>query len=103
MSIGLNVSFEGLGSHILFVVVLSIFAILAKWLGGGIGARLTGFNTRSSLIIGAGMISRGEVALIIASTGLASGLLLPEYFTGVIIAVILTTLVTPPLLKGMFR
>ncbi|MEK4046438.1 cation:proton antiporter [Paenibacillus sp. FSL H8-0048] len=103
VSIGLNVSFEGLGSHILFVVVLSIFAILAKWLGGGIGARLTGFNTRSSLIIGAGMISRGEVALIIASTGLASGLLLPEYFTGVIIAVILTTLVTPPLLKGMFR
>lgn len=103
VSIGLNVSFEGLGSHILFVVVLSIFAILAKWLGGGIGARLTGFNTRSSLIIGAGMISRGEVALIIASTGLASGLLLPEYFTSVIIAVILTTLVTPPLLKGMFR
>ncbi|MEK3790915.1 cation:proton antiporter [Paenibacillus sp. FSL R7-0204] len=103
VSIGLNVSFEGLGSHILFVVVLSMFAILAKWLGGGIGARLTGFNTRSSLIIGAGMISRGEVALIIAATGLASGLLLPQYFTGVIIAVMVTTLVTPPLLKGMFR
>lgn len=102
VSIGLSVSFKGLGSHILFVVVLSLFAILAKWLGGGIGARLTGFNRRSSLIIGAGMISRGEVALIIASTGLASGLLQPEYFTGVIIAVIVTTLVTPPLLKGMF-
>ncbi|MEK3880339.1 MULTISPECIES: cation:proton antiporter [unclassified Paenibacillus] len=103
VSIGLSVSFEGLGSHILFVVVLSLFAILAKWLGGGIGARLTGFNTRSSFIIGAGMISRGEVALIIAATGLSSGLLQPEYFTGVIIAVIVTTLVTPPLLKGMFR
>ncbi|MEK4519858.1 cation:proton antiporter [Paenibacillus sp. FSL H8-0122] len=103
VSIGLSVSFEGLGSHILFVVVLSLFAILSKWLGGGIGARLTGFNTRSSLIIGAGMISRGEVALIIAATGLSSGLLQPEYFTGVIIAVIVTTLVTPPLLKGMFR
>lgn len=83
--------------------VLTVFAVLSKWIGGGTGARLTGYSLRSSLVIGAGMISRGEVALIIASTGLASGLLLPEYFTGVIIAVILTTLVTPPLLKVMFR
>ncbi|ETT50018.1 Na(+)/H(+) antiporter [Paenibacillus sp. FSL R7-269] len=49
------------------------------------------------------MISRGEVALIIAATGLASGLLLPQCFTSVIIAVMVTTLATPPLLKGMFR
>lgn len=103
VSIGLSVSFKGLGSHIGFVVVLTLFAVMSKWIGGGTGARLTGFSLRSSLVIGAGMVSRGEVALIIASTGLASGLLLPEYFTGVIIAVILTTLVTPPLLKGMFR
>ncbi|MNC82270.1 High-affinity Na(+)/H(+) antiporter NhaS3 [compost metagenome] len=58
---------------------------------------------RSSAVIGAGMISRGEVALIIAATGLESGLLLPEYFTAVVIVVIVTTLVTPPLLKGLFR
>jgi Kef-type K+ transport system membrane component KefB len=103
VSIGLSVSFEGLGSQIGFMVVLSLVAILAKLLGGGIGARLTGFNTRSSLVIGTGMISRGEVALIIAATGLESGLLLPQYFTGVIIAVIITTLVTPPLLKVVFR
>ncbi|WNS42709.1 cation:proton antiporter [Paenibacillus sp. MMS20-IR301] len=103
VSIGLSVSFKGLGSHIGFVAAVSLVAILAKWLGGGTGARLTGFNNRSSLVIGAGMISRGEVALIIAATGLSSGLLLPEYFTGVIIAVIITTLATPPLLKGLFR
>lgn len=48
------------------------------------------------------MISRGEVALIIASTGLTSGLLDPEYFTSVVIMVIITTLVTPPLLKITF-
>ncbi|MEI2395235.1 cation:proton antiporter [Paenibacillus phytohabitans] len=103
VSIGLSVSFEGLGSQIGFMVVLSLVAILAKLLGGGIGARLTGFNTHSSLVIGTGMVSRGEVALIIAATGLESGLLLPQYFTGVIIAVIITTLVTPPLLKSMFQ
>ncbi|MEI2395242.1 cation:proton antiporter domain-containing protein, partial [Paenibacillus phytohabitans] len=57
----------------------------------------------SSLVIGTGMISRGEVALVIAATGLESGLLRKQYFTGVIIAVIITTLVTPPLLKVVFR
>ncbi|NUU60979.1 cation:proton antiporter [Paenibacillus agri] len=103
VSIGLNVTFAGVGGQIGFVVLLTVVAILTKMLGGGLGARLTGFNTRSSAIIGAGMISRGEVALIIAATGLQSGLLHPEYFTSVIIVVIVTTLVTPPLLKYMFR
>ncbi|MNB79214.1 High-affinity Na(+)/H(+) antiporter NhaS3 [compost metagenome] len=103
VSIGLSVTFDGAGSQIPFMIVLVIVSVLAKLLGGGLGARLTGFSTRSAVIIGTGMISRGEVALIIASTGLASGLLLPEYFTAVIIVVIATTLVTPPLLKAVFR
>lgn len=53
----------------------------------------------SSLVIGAGMVSRGEVALIIATIGLNAGLLLPQYFTTMIIVVIISTIVTPPLLK----
>jgi monovalent cation:proton antiporter-2 (CPA2) family protein len=103
VSIGLNVSFSGVGSQIWFLVVLCLFAILSKLVGGAIGARLTGFNTRSSLAIGSGMVSRGEVALIIASTGLNAGLLLPQYFTTIIIAVIVTTLIAPLLLKVLFR
>ncbi|ASA24452.1 cation:proton antiporter [Paenibacillus donghaensis] len=103
VSIGLSVSFEGVGQQLGFVIVLTVIAVLAKLLGGGLGARLTGFSSRSAAIIGAGMISRGEVALIIAATGLQSGLLLPQYFTAVIIVVIVTTLATPPLLKLMFR
>ncbi|WP_145325418.1 cation:proton antiporter [Paenibacillus xylanexedens] len=102
VSIGLNVSFEGVGQQIGFVVILTITAILTKLLGGALGARLTGFNKRTSMAIGAGMVSRGEVALIIASTGLQAGLLLPQYFTSVIIMVIFTTLVAPPLLKILF-
>lgn len=102
VSIGLNVDFEGVGSQIGFIIVISVVAILTKLLGGALGARLTGFNGRSSFSIGAGMISRGEVALIIAGTGLAAGLLDPEYYTSLIIMVIVTTLVTPPLLKIMF-
>ncbi|GAB1158883.1 MULTISPECIES: cation:proton antiporter [Paenibacillus] len=102
VSIGLNVTFDGVGSQILLIVVISLIAIITKWIGGGAGARLTGFDRSSSMAIGAGMISRGEVALIIASTGLTSGLLDPEYFTSVVIMVIITTLVTPPLLKITF-
>lgn len=99
VSIGLNVNFTGIANHIWFIAILTIVAILSKIVGGAVGAKLTGFNTNSSLIIGSGMISRGEVALILATTGLSSGLLHQEYFTPVILVVIITTLVTPPLLK----
>ncbi|MBU8764166.1 monovalent cation:proton antiporter-2 (CPA2) family protein [Micrococcus luteus] len=102
VSIGLNVSFEGVGSQIGFLVVLTVCAVITKLVGGAFGARLTGFNMRSSLAIGSGMVSRGEVALIIAATGLQAGLLLPQYFTSIIITIILTTLIAPPMLKVMF-
>lgn len=103
VSVGFSVSFEGLGEHLGLIAVLSITAILSKLLGSGLGARLTGFSTRSSLGIGSGMVSRGEVALIIATIGLESGLLNPDYFTVLVIVVILTTLITPFLLKIIFR
>ncbi len=102
VSIGLNVTFAGVGNQLMFIVLLSIVAILMKMVGGGLGARLTGFNNRSSIAIGAGMISRGEVALIIAAIGLEQGLLEADYFTSVIIVIIVTTLVTPPMLKLVF-
>jgi monovalent cation:proton antiporter-2 (CPA2) family protein len=103
VSIGLNVTFDGLADQWWFVVVITIIAIITKMLGGWIGARVTGFNSKSSLVIGSGMVSRGEVALIIGATGLQAGLVLPEYFTSVVIMVIVTTLITPPLLKMFFR
>jgi Kef-type K+ transport system membrane component KefB len=100
-SIGLSVTFDGISNQILVIVALSVLAIITKLAGAGLGARLTGFNTRSSLVIGAGMVSRGEVALIIATIGLQAGLLLPKYFTTLIIVVIVSTIVTPPLLKAL--
>ncbi|WP_374016020.1 cation:proton antiporter [Paenibacillus thiaminolyticus] len=103
VSIGLNVSFDGIGSNLGMLAVITIMAIVTKLAGGWLGARVTGFDSRSSLVVGAGMISRGEVALIIAATGLQSGLLQPEYFTEIIIMVIITTLVTPPMLKMLFN
>ena len=99
VSIGLTVTFEGFLDNVLMIILISIVAILTKLIGAGIGARLTGFNTQSSMIIGSGMISRGEVALILATLGLSENLLAPEYFTTIIIVVIVTTIVTPPMLK----
>nr|WP_256208646.1 cation:proton antiporter [Paenibacillus sp. CF384] len=102
VSIGLNVSFAGVGNQIGFMVALTLAAVLTKLLGGALGARITGMNARSSLAIGSGMISRGEVALIIAATGLQASLLPEKYFTSVVIKIILTTLIAPPLLKYFF-
>lgn len=102
VSIGLSVSFAGMNNQIGIIAGLTIIAILTKLVGSGIGARLTGFHNRSSLGIGAGMISRGEVALIIAAIGLEANLLEETFFTASVLVVILTTLVTPPLLKILF-
>jgi Kef-type K+ transport system membrane component KefB len=102
VSIGLAVSFDGIGNQIGFILLFSVVAILSKFVGSGIGAKVAGFNTRSSMGVGAGMISRGEVALILAAMGLESGLLPSNYYTSMIIVIIVTTIVTPPLLKLIF-
>lgn len=103
VSIGLKVTFEGFLDNILIIILISLVAIVTKLVGAGIGARLTGFNTRSSITVGAGMISRGEVALILAQLGLTQKLLAQEYFTTIIIVVIITTIATPPLLKYFIK
>ncbi|MGH1297677.1 cation:proton antiporter [Bacillus pretiosus] len=102
VSIGMNITFDGIGDQIWFILALTVIAILTKLIGCGFGARMTGFDAKSSAIIGAGMVSRGEVALILAGTGLSSGLLAQDYFTAIVIVVILTTMVTPPMLKYTF-
>ncbi|MGO2082651.1 cation:proton antiporter [Vagococcus sp.] len=103
VSVGLSISFVGVSSQIGFLVICTVVAIVSKLFGGFLGARLTGFDKNSSLAIGSGMISRGEVALIIATTGLNTGLLAKDYYTTVVISVILTTLIAPPILKKYFR
>ena len=102
VSIGLSVTFAGISENVWFLVVFSIVAILSKMIGSGLGAKIAGFNWKSSLGIGSGMISRGEVALILAGMGLTSGLLPAEDYTPMVIVIIITTLVTPPMLKGIF-
>lgn len=98
-SIGLSVTFNTLGKDLPFILVMTIMAILTKLLGGAWGAKMVGFSNTSSLMVGAGMVSRGEMALIIAQIGYQSKLLSEAYYTSMIVVIILTTLVAPFLLK----
>lgn len=102
ISIGLQANGRELGPQALFTVVLVIVAIVAKTLGSGLAARLSGFDSRESMRVGIGMISRGEVGLIVAGYGLANGLIGREVFSASVIMVLVTTMVTPPLLRLVF-
>jgi fructose-specific phosphotransferase system IIA component len=83
---------------LIFGGIYTVFAICAKVIGCGAPALLLGFNPKGALRIGVGMIPRGEVALIIAGIGLASGVLTNQFFSVVILMTLFTTLVAPPLL-----
>ena len=100
VSIGLQANARALGGgDILFAAAISAVAIVAKLVGGGLGARLGGFDNAASLRLGLGMISRGEVGLIVAAVGITEGLIGADIFAVMVIMVLVTTLVTPPLLR----
>jgi Kef-type K+ transport system membrane component KefB len=102
VSVGLEINARQLGGNLVFFFVLLTVAIVGKVVGCGIGARLNGFGNRESLIVGAGMIPRGEVGLITASLGFAAGLVSQSVYTEVVVLVLATTLLTPGLLKFAF-
>ena len=103
INIGLSVNARTIKPDMLvFALVITLVAIVGKWLGAGIGAKLGGLNTRESVQLGAGMVSRGEVGLIVASVGITQGLIDSNLFSVVVAMVLVTTLVTPPILRSLF-
>ena len=103
-SIGLKVVIPKMSaSIIIFAVVLLVIAVLTKIVGCGLGAKICKFSNKDSLRIGIGMISRGEVALIVASKGEAVGLMNDKYFGPIVITVVVTTIITPILLKFVYK
>lgn len=102
--IGLKVALPDMTKTIiLFAVILVIVAILTKVIGCGLGAKLCGYQNYQAKRIGVGMISRGEVALIVASKGSALGLLGSALFGPIVLVVVITTIITPILLKIVFK
>ena len=103
-SIGLKTNIDNInGDILLFSIGFVIVALITKIIGCGIVSRLCRFNTMDSLKIGIGMMTRGEVALIVSQKGLAVGLLSPVYFTSVILLIIVSSISTPILLKLLFN
>ena len=103
-SIGIKVKITDMNSKIIiFTILLLIIAVLTKILGCALGAKLCKYNTREALQIGTGMVSRGEVALIVASKGIAVGLMNPKFLAPIVIVVVITTIITPILLKLIFK
>ncbi|MEK5441382.1 MULTISPECIES: cation:proton antiporter [unclassified Fredinandcohnia] len=104
VNIGLVANFREVNPEILwFSILLALVAIVGKVLGGALGAKVAKFSTSSSFGIGAGMVARGEVGLIIAMIGIERGIISNDLFSSAIIVVIATTLVTPPLIKLLMK
>ncbi len=103
-SIGLKVVLPRMsGAIVLFAVLLILVAMLSKAVGCGLGAKVCRYNNQDALRIGVGMISRGEVTLIVANNGISAGLMKEDFFGPVVLMVIATAILTPVLLKLVYR
>lgn len=102
-SIGLKTNIDNVnGSILMFSLGFVLVALITKIIGCGLMAKLCRFRFQDSLKIGVGMMTRGEVALIVAQKGLSVGLLTPVYFTSVILLIIVSSISTPIILKLLY-
>lgn len=102
-SIGIQVELPKMSKTlVIFSLLLVVVAVITKIIGCGFGAKICGYSWKESLQVGVGMVSRGEVALIVAQKGAAVGLMSSSIFGPVVIVVIVTTILTPIMLKYVF-
>lgn len=102
--IGLTIEVPSLTTSLLiFAVLLTLVAVASKFLGCALGGKICGYSSRECFQIGAGMISRGEVALIVAKKGESCGLMDPNLFGPLVIVVVITTIIAPIILKILFK
>lgn len=103
VNIGLSINLRDFRWEALaLTLVIIVVAAVGKWLGAGWGARLGGLSLSEAVKLGAGMISRGEVGLIVADVGIREGLISQNEFSAVVVMVLATTLITPPILRFLF-
>lgn len=102
VSIGLKIEHIQLGSALGFGLIIAIVGIIGKILGCGLGAKISGFTNIQSLEIGIGMAARAEIALIITNIGLKLNVIGHAAFTSVVLLILMSTIVTPSLLKYTF-
>lgn len=102
-SIGLKTNIDNMtGAILVFSLCFVLVGLITKIVGCGLMSRLCGFRGMDCVKIGVGMMTRGEVALIVAQKGLSVGLLTPVYFTSVILLIIISSISTPIILKFLY-
>ena len=103
-SIGLNMGHISMDSKmVIFTILLLVVAVITKIIGCGLGAKVCKYTNKESVQIAMGMISRGEVALIVAAKGQKLGLMSDAVFAPIVIMVVATTIITPIFLKIVFK
>jgi Kef-type K+ transport system membrane component KefB len=102
ISIGLRANARELGPYAMFTIALVLVGLATKAIGCGAVARICGFSKLESLRVAVGMLSRGEVELIVAGYGLSHGIVGPHVFSATVMMVLTTTIITPPLLRLTF-
>ena len=104
VSIGLSVQIDkSIFGFIWYALAIVAVAVIGKIVGCGFAAKMSGFSNKNAMQIGIGMIARAEVALIIANQGMKSGIIGNETFTSIVLLVVISTIITPPLLKMLFK
>ena len=102
-NIGIHTSFDGMtGSLVIFTALFVFVAILTKFAGCGLGAKICKYSNQESLQIATGMVARGEVSFIVASKGIAAAYISSLLYPSIIVVVLVTVLITPVLLKFLF-
>ncbi len=102
-SIGLKTSLDNMNMGLfLFAICFVLVGLLSKVVGCGLVSKACKFKGNDCLKIGVGMMTRGEVALIVAQKGLSVGMIAPEYFTAVILLIVVSSICTPILLKILY-
>jgi hypothetical protein len=100
---GLMVDFRALAPVFVFGLIFSLVAIAGKLIGCGIPSLIFGFNGKGAFRIGAGMLPRGEVTLIVAGIGLSAGAIGPDLFGVAVMTLLVSSIIAPPVLIGSFR
>ncbi len=103
VNMGIQTDLQALGAVGVLALAFLVIAMFDKIVGCGIGALISGYSLRDSLRVGIGMMPRAEVALIMASIGTSAGVVGQSLLSMTVMVVLLTSLVTPPLVKIVFK
>jgi Kef-type K+ transport system membrane component KefB len=96
----LNLSVFRDSSVVILAVIITVAAVITKFIGGGLG--VLGMSRREIAQVGVGMIPRGEVGIVVAQIGLGMAVISQQFFASVLFMAVATTLIAPPLIKIFF-